>query len=49
MNLKNSDLVLYAFQNGNQGDIFIQKSPSATFGNLVEVLKEIFNSKIKLK
>ena len=50
MNLKESvDLVLYAFQNGNQGDIFVQKSPSATIGNLVEVLKEIFNSKNKIK
>ena len=27
------NLVLYAFENGNSGDIFVQKSPSTTIGN----------------
>ena len=30
------DLVLHAFKNGNQGDIFVQKAPSATIGLLAE-------------
>ena len=28
------DLVMYAFKNGNSGDLFIQKSPGATIHNL---------------
>jgi UDP-N-acetylglucosamine 4,6-dehydratase len=37
------DLVLYAFQNGTQGDIFVQKSHACTIGDLASVLGEIFN------
>ena len=37
------DLVLHAFRNGVQGDIFVQKSPASTIGDLVQALKEIFN------
>ena len=49
MSLENSDeLVLYAFQNGNTGDIFIQKAPSATIGDLAE-MKSIYNSKSSIK
>ncbi len=36
------DLVLYAFENGNSGDIFVQKSPSATIGDLANVMKQIY-------
>ena len=36
------DLVLYAFEHGTQGDIFVQKAPASTIGDLAEVLKEIF-------
>lgn len=32
------DLVLYAFQNGNAGEIFVQKAPAATIGTLTEAL-----------
>jgi UDP-glucose 4-epimerase len=32
------DLVLYAFQHGKQGDIFVQKAPAATVQTLVEAL-----------
>ena len=40
---------MYAFKNGNQGNIFVQKSPSSTIGDLVSVLKKIFNSNIETK
>lgn len=35
------DLVLYAFHNGNSGDIFVQKSPAATIGVLAEAIREL--------
>jgi UDP-N-acetylglucosamine 4,6-dehydratase len=38
------DLVIYTFQNGNQGDIFVQKAPAATIGDLALAMKEIFNA-----
>ena len=38
-------LVLYAFDNGLNGDIFVQKAPACTIGDLVLALKEIFNYK----
>ena len=43
------DLVLYAFDNGNAGDIFVQKSPAATIKLLAEVLLDIFNAKSEIK
>jgi len=42
-------LVLFAFENGKPGDIFIQKSQSATIEQLAIVLKDIFNSKSEIK
>ena len=39
------DLVLFAFKNAENGDIFVQKSPAATVETLIETLKEIFRSK----
>ena len=39
------DLVLHAFNNGSQGDIFVQKSPACTILDLVTALKNIFNYK----
>ena len=42
-------LVLFAFKNGNSGDIFVQKSPSTTIGELASVMKKIYNSKVKIK
>jgi UDP-N-acetylglucosamine 4,6-dehydratase/5-epimerase len=36
------ELVLHAFEHGRQGDIFIQKSPASTIGDLVQALKELF-------
>jgi UDP-glucose 4-epimerase len=38
------DLVLFAYQNGNSGDIFVQKAPATTIAVLVEALKTIFNA-----
>ncbi|AWN72718.1 polysaccharide biosynthesis protein [Legionella anisa] len=44
MSLEDSvDLVLYAFQYAQQGDIFVQKSPASTIGDLAQALKELFN------
>ena len=39
------DLVMHAFNNGSQGDIFVQKSPACTLLDLVTALKNIFNYK----
>ena len=38
-------LVLYAFNNGESGDIFVQKSPATSIGVLANTLIKIFNSK----
>lgn len=38
------DLVLFAFQNGNQGDLFVQKAPASTVGDLAQAIKELFNA-----
>ena len=37
------DLVLYAFQNGNAGDVFVQKSPAATIETLAKSLSTLMN------
>lgn len=45
MSLEDSvDLVLYAYENAKQGDIFVQKAPASTVADLVQALKELFNS-----
>jgi UDP-N-acetylglucosamine 4,6-dehydratase len=38
------ELVMFAFENGNPGDIFVQKSPAATIQILAEAIKELFNA-----
>lgn len=38
------DLVLYAFEHGNSGDLFVQKAPAATLLVLAEALKEMLNA-----
>ena len=40
------DLVLFAFQFGNSGDIFVQKSPAATIGDLANAMKKIYKSNV---
>ena len=42
------NLVLYAFLNGNQGDLFVQKSPAATVEVLAKALLELYSSKSKI-
>jgi UDP-N-acetylglucosamine 4,6-dehydratase/5-epimerase len=43
MSLEDSvDLVLHAFEHGQQGDIFVQKAPASTVGDLAIALKELF-------
>ena len=45
MTLKDAvDLVLFAFENGNSGDIFVQKSPASTIGELADAMIKIYNS-----
>ena len=43
------ELVLYAFENANRGDIFVQKAPAVTIETLVIALKELFNSSNEMK
>lgn len=38
------DLVLYAFENGNSGDLFVQKAPAATLSVLAQALKEMLQA-----
>jgi UDP-glucose 4-epimerase len=45
MSLEESvNLVLFAFEQGNPGDIFVQKAPAATIMTLATALKELFNA-----
>jgi len=37
------DLVMHAFENAKQGDLFVQKSPASTVEDLAQALKELFN------
>ena len=39
------DLVLYAFENGEQGDLFVQKAPAATIETLAKAVLELKNAK----
>jgi UDP-N-acetylglucosamine 4,6-dehydratase len=43
------NLVLYAFLHGNQGDIFVQKSPGSTISLLADVISKIKGNKRKYK
>ena len=48
MSLEDSvDLVLYAYEHGQQGDIFVQKAPASTVADLAEALTEMFGGKEK--
>jgi UDP-N-acetylglucosamine 4,6-dehydratase/5-epimerase len=43
MSLEDSvDLVLHAFEHGEQGDIFVQKAPASTIEDLAQAIKELF-------
>ena len=43
------DLVLYAFEHANQGDLFVQKAPSATVGTLAQALIDLYKSSSQIK
>lgn len=43
------DLVNYAWQNGENGDLFVQKAPAATLTTLSTALKELYNSDVEVK
>ena len=43
------DLVLYAFNNGMPGDIFVQKSPAATIDVLAEALMQIMKKNVPIE
>lgn len=43
------DLVLYAFENGKNGDLFVQKAPSATLDVLSKALIELYQSDVKVR
>ncbi len=50
MSLEDSvDLVIYAFKNGDHGDIFVQKAPASTVGVLAQALKELFEADVPIK
>ena len=43
MNLDEAvDLVQFAFENANPGDLFVQKAPASTIGDLAEAVQEVF-------
>jgi UDP-glucose 4-epimerase len=43
------DLVLFAYQNGQGGDSFVQKAPAATIGQLARVLKNMFKAETEVR
>ena len=43
------ELVLFAFNNGQSGDIFVQKSPASTVGDLAVAMKEIYKSDVAIE
>ncbi len=40
------DLVVFAFEHGEQGDLFVQKAPAATVGTLAEAVLELKNARV---
>lgn len=43
------DLVIYAWQHGENGDLFVQKAPAATLEVLAKALKELYNTNTEVK
>ncbi|MBB1149742.1 polysaccharide biosynthesis protein [Myroides sp. NP-2] len=43
------DLVLFAFEHGNPGDLFVNKAPAATIGVLAEAIKQLKNANNSVK
>ena len=42
------DLVIYAFEHGEQGDLFVQKAPAATIDTLAKAVKELKHSDVPI-
>jgi len=50
MSLEDSvDLVLYAYEHGQQGDIFVQKAPASTVGDLSQAITELFGGREEVR
>ena len=50
MSLKEAvELVLFAFENANAGDIMVQKSPASTIADLAQAVKELFHAENEIK
>ena len=50
MSLEDSvDLVMHAFEYGQQGDIFVQKAPASTIGDLAQAIIELFKLEAQIK
>jgi UDP-N-acetylglucosamine 4,6-dehydratase len=43
------ELVLFAFEHGNPGDLFVNKAPASTIGDLAQALKEMLNLNNNIK
>lgn len=43
------ELVIFAFQNAEAGDLMVYKSPASTIGDLVQAIKELFNAENEIK
>lgn len=43
------DLVMYAFEHGHNGDLFVQKAPAATLDVLAEALKQLYKTEVEVK
>ncbi|WP_298505730.1 polysaccharide biosynthesis protein [uncultured Maribacter sp.] len=43
------DLVIFAFTHGNQGDLFVNKAPASTIGDLAESIKDIYKADNEIK
>lgn len=43
------ELVIFAFQNAQAGDIMVQKSPASTIGDLAQAVKELFHASNEIK
>lgn len=43
------ELVLFAFENGHSGDVFVQKAPACTICDLAEAIKQLFRAKNEIK
>ena len=43
------ELVLFAFEHGNSGDLFVNKAPAGTIRDLAEAIKELCNANNEIK